>query len=761
MSLADLDVGSKQGHEQTLVALLIQPWEKVHVRYLNLIAPHCKFRIYAGRARPNLKSLSRNFPLIVSTRVDTLQELVDDPSIHNYQGSTFNFRKARILIIESIKSAMYDMKYCVRTQQYILKLTQPYRFPPQEQLQWQALEKPSREQRAKALSSAEASIAIAVDIETIPHHLGETTVITMVGFTCIAKDLSTFTYVVPLNSKTNYDLIDTLLRTPAPKIMHGGRYDCTVLLKWRLAPVNYIFDTMVMIHSWLHDLPKTLAATAAFCTRDSRYWKEGRKATEFYDKMLYNARDCEYTALSFLFMLVQAPKWTHQAWDYKHRRNLYAIKYGFRGMNTSPDKLKQLLDKAEPARAEKLRRLQTIIGNPDFNPNSPPQSKALFTILARKRMAVPNADDKLMNKIKELDSFCLIVVTLMQEYREASKLIGTYLEAKLTANNRLLYGLNVLGTTSDRWASNTSDLWAEPEVGKSGKLLAKSKSLGQAVMVFTRTKDDDYWLPSARAFIVADEGMILGSCDLPQSESRFTAYLSQDANLISAVESPLDFHKTNASSFFGVPYDEVGKDLRQLAKPVNHGANYNMGAFILIETMGVKQVLKARTLLGLNKNLSVFSVAQILLDSFMEAYPRIKGSAAIPRSESWYGELLHEVLTTAKLQTPWGFTKLVLGDPARHKPTLNTCVSTKPQNMSAEYLHRALDYLEANHTQEGVFEILAPIHDEILFQCQPAMMQQVSEWIVDAMTQSYTLNGRTFTIQPDPPCFGDDWSLIH
>src|SRR5256885_5972598 len=96
--------------------------------------------------------------------------------------------------------------------------------------------------------------------------------------------------------------------------------------------------------------------------------------------------------------------------------------------------------------------------------------------------------------------------------------------------------------------------------------------------------------------------------DNSQSESRCTAYLSGDENLISAVESPKDFHAINIERFFGVPYSEVigsngeilNLELRNLSKRVNHGATYNMGSAMLLLTMGEENVVKAKILIKLN-----------------------------------------------------------------------------------------------------------------------------------------------------------------
>ena len=88
----------------------------------------------------------------------------------------------------------------------------------------------------------------------------------------------------------------------------------------------------------------------------------------------------------------------------------------------------------------------------------------------------------------------------------------------------------------------------------------------------------------------------------------FTNNFVNELLSIEDVTSPQDFHSGNVERFFGIPYadiydDETGKTLnkeaRDLGKRVNHGANYNMGPYVLVETMGLKNIFKARNLLGL------------------------------------------------------------------------------------------------------------------------------------------------------------------
>jgi len=51
-----------------------------------------------------------------------------------------------------------------------------------------------------------------------------------------------------------------------------------------------------------------------------------------------------------------------------------------------------------------------------------------------------------------------------------------------------------------------------------------------------------------------------------QAEARYTAYLSGDEALIHAVDCGKDFHSLNASAFFGVPYEEIYRDVSYIGE---------------------------------------------------------------------------------------------------------------------------------------------------------------------------------------------------
>jgi len=206
--------------------------------------------------------------------------------------------------------------------------------------------------------------------------------------------------------------------------------------------------------------------------------------------------------------------------------------------------------------------------------------------------------------------------------------------------------------------------------------------------------------------------------DNEQSESRCTAYLSGDANLISAVESPKDFHAINIERFFGVPYNQVigpngeilDKELRDLSKRVNHGANYNMGPAVLLQTMGEENVDRAKVLLSLPKYWTRIMVCEYLLDLYEKAYPDVK--------TLWYSAVKENVRSTNKLVSPLGWTRYCFGNPDKSKSDLNAYVAHPPQNLSVSIINEGFKriFWDIQIPNSKDFRLKAQIHDSIFCQ---------------------------------------------
>jgi len=83
--------------------------------------------------------------------------------------------------------------------------------------------------------------------------------------------------------------------------------------------------------------------------------------------------------------------------------------------------------------------------------------------------------------------------------------------------------------------------------------------------------------------ITAEDGYLIGTQDLSQSEVRIAGWLANDQNILGTLRKGLDIHTYTASILTGTPYNKVSKEQRQKAKPVVFGLLYGMQAKTLVD----------------------------------------------------------------------------------------------------------------------------------------------------------------------------------
>ena len=91
------------------------------------------------------------------------------------------------------------------------------------------------------------------------------------------------------------------------------------------------------------------------------------------------------------------------------------------------------------------------------------------------------------------------------------------------------------------------------------------------------------------AFIAGEPGWKLVTADYSQIELRVLAHFSGDQALQRAFAADEDIHAMVASEVYGVPLQEVTRELRRGAKAVNFGVIYGQSSFGLAKSLGIDQ----------------------------------------------------------------------------------------------------------------------------------------------------------------------------
>lgn len=532
-------------------------------------------------------------------------------------------------------------------------------------------------------------------------------IITMVGYCLIYKTstggLASKTLVVPMDTMEHVAMMRMLNLTDVPKVMHNGRYDANYFLRYNAPLRNWTFDTYIMMHCWQVELRRTLHATCSYVIRNHMYWKDESDS----NAIEYNAKDCHNTAWACLALLEKWPEYAVTNYVSIFKQVFPCITCELEGFLQDPVESVKLWQHYQEEIAKSQSWWDKVL-LPNFNVRSITQVRTLFNTVLK--TGIKDTSRKTLEGLQHKHPLWRLVVDKLLETRQYLKADATYMNI-ITFNGRILYGIDPSGTDTGRYASKESNFWCGTQI--------------QNIPFY------------AKSMFIADEGWELSSIDNAQSESRTTAYITGDDNLIDAVENSKDFHTRNASLFFGIPEDELwelkAKDFdkykvirNDIGKRVNHGANYNMGAGVLIQTMTVFNVIKAKVTLKLPADFTFQQVATYLLSCFDKAYPRIRST----EEGGYHRALIDEVKATGCLRTPDNWVRRTYMRPWHSKPELNSIVAHKPQSWSVRIINRAFfDAWYKYQYLENKCRMKAQVHDEIVYQTKPEDTEYVTAGI--------------------------------
>lgn len=683
----------------------------------------------------------------------------DKPSLANFAGSMFLKDGIEFLIIPPLEHLWTVKHGPFLMRRFLSKLVSPHEWLPEPEFEWEMVTPSIYE---KILEEMSRAILIGVDVETTKHNLG----ISLCGYSVVlpaTEHPSGFRikcYVLDVSDMWAVSVMRNFNATKTPKVLQNGKYDIAYFFRYNAPLYNFLFDTAVLFHSWYAELPKDLAYLSAFFIRNSMYWKDMAKEEDHYTFCMYNAKDIHATAVVFMRMLREAPEWAVRNYLQKFPMVFPSHMCEMRGIKRDMQKLEEVSSKVSSDIEKANARLGKILGAPGFNVASPKQMKQLLKILGCEDLE--STDEKNLEKAAYRHPLNRLIVDIILDIRGWRKLASTYLvkgkefhDAAInptTPSDRILFTITPYGTDTGRNSSSESSFWC-----------------GLQIQNIPRG-------PEVKSTLIADPGFRLFEADLEQAESRDTAFIAGDEKLIEAVTGSRDFHSVNCSSFFGVPYESIyddatgktkNKALRDIAKRVNHGANYNMGANTLVSTMGEAKVREAGKLLGLPTWWETKAIAQYLLDSFHRTYPSLQGT--------YYPSVVSEIVTTQLLSSrathyahlesigynadKWysdtrGWTRRCFGDPVKNKLDLNSYVAHPPQSLNAMTLDKAVMRvfyeiaLHPEHSQN--FKLIAQIHDSIFFQVRMGH-EYLAQKVKEAMEIPVAVTGcdgkrRTFTV---------------
>jgi DNA polymerase I len=207
-----------------------------------------------------------------------------------------------------------------------------------------------------------------------------------------------------------------------------------------------------------------------------------------------------------------------------------------------------------------------------------------------------------------------------------------------------------------------------------------------------------------REAFVAAPGSKLVIADYSQIELRAAAFFSQDKEMLQAFRDDVDLHKKTAAVVLGKDPDQVTNKDRQIAKAVNFGLLYGMGAAALVDY--------ARTGYGVNLEAAQ---AQDLRRAFFAHYTGLKQWHDEARNAARNGEVLEG-------RTAMGRRRLL---PHEHTEWHRFQAQTNlvVQGSCADILKNAL--IELVVVLPPAARLIAVVHDEIIVEAREDVADHV------------------------------------
>ena len=221
-----------------------------------------------------------------------------------------------------------------------------------------------------------------------------------------------------------------------------------------------------------------------------------------------------------------------------------------------------------------------------------------------------------------------------------------------------------------------------------------------------------------RMFIPAD-GCVLVDADYSQIELRLLAHIADDEAMKQAFLSGEDIHTVTAAQVFGVPAEQVTRQMRLHAKAVNFGIVYGISAFSLAQDIGVP-VYEAKE----------------YIETYFERFPGIRrymDEVVKQAKERGYVEtLMHRRRALPEL-TASNFNTRSFGERvARNMPI---------QGTAADVIKLAMVRVDERLRREKLkAKLILQVHDELIVECPEAEKEAVAALLTEEMEGAVRLS---------------------
>ena len=354
------------------------------------------------------------------------------------------------------------------------------------------------------------------------------------------------------------------------------------------------------------------------------------------------------------------------------------------GIKINKNEVKKLLIKYNKELNVLEKKIYKEAGE-EFNINSPQQlSKILFEkldIKPRGRATKSGLHSTRAEKLQELKEEHSII-NLITKYRESFKIKSTYLEPLFKLGDRVHTTFLQTSTATGRLSSQNPNLQNIPSVVK-------------------------------KVFI-ASLGYDLVPLDYSQIELRILAGLSNDPKMLKAFKADQDIHRLTASQVFDIPLDKVTSEERNMAKTLNFGIVYGMGAVAFARSSGLSR-----------------KEARHFIEEYFSDFKKIK---------KWQEEVKEGVRKNGYVENLNGRKRWLPAITSVNRflasEAERAAINMPIQSLAADIIKLAMIKVHQQYKNDDV-RLLLSIHDELLFEIKSDKVNSVVKKITQIMESVY------------------------
>ncbi len=289
------------------------------------------------------------------------------------------------------------------------------------------------------------------------------------------------------------------------------------------------------------------------------------------------------------------------------------------------------------------------------------------------------------------------IIEKVLEYRALKKLLNTYVEALP----------KLVNSRTEKVHTSFEQAWVA-----TGRLSSKNPNLQNIPIREAKGRE------IRKAFVASDNNHILLSADYSQIELRLMAHMSGDVNLIEAFLSGEDIHASTAAKIFGLPIQQVSREMRGKAKTANFGIIYGISSFGLSQRLNISR-----------------SEARELIEGYFRSYGRVK-------------EYMEQSIRLAKER---GYVETIMGR-RRYLRDIHSAnaivrgnaernaINAPIQGSAADIIKLAMVNIHRKMKQRYRTRMILQVHDELIFDVFKPELEEIKKIVRDEMEHAITLS---------------------